>query len=60
MELIVHRVAGLVWGDAAGLAGSRLAIGRDALAAHLLADDRLAGLDLALEVAQQEVNAEKA
>jgi glycine reductase complex component B subunit alpha and beta len=48
LELIVHRVDGLAWGDATGLAAGRLAIGRDALAAHLLEDSRLAAVDLAL------------
>ena len=48
LELIVHPVDGLAWGDATGLSGRTLAIGRDALTAQLLADGRLAGVDLAL------------
>jgi glycine reductase len=48
LELLVHHVRDLRWGDATALRAGVLSVDRAALTAHLLEDPRLAGVDLAL------------
>src|SRR4051812_13170511 len=48
LELLVHHVRDLRWGDATALRAGVLTVDRAALTAHLLEDPRLAGVDLAL------------
>jgi glycine reductase len=48
LEWQVHAVRALRWGAMTGLADGVLTVDREALAAHLLADGRLVGVDLEL------------
>src|SRR4051812_30289967 len=48
LELLVHAIDDLAWGEGTRLDGRTLVVDRDALTAHLLEDGRLAGLELAL------------
>src|SRR3954469_24382683 len=48
LELRVHEVHDLRWGDATALRGGVLSVDRAALSAHLVEDARLASVDLAL------------
>src|SRR3954452_17452574 len=48
LELRVHEIHDLRWGDATALRAGVLTVDQAALSAHLLEDARLAGVDLAL------------
>lgn len=47
LELLIHPVTGLRWGDATRLDGEVLAIGRDDLTRHLLEDPQIVAAELA-------------
>jgi glycine reductase complex component B subunit alpha and beta len=48
LELLVHPVTAVRWGEATALRGATLEVARDDLARHLLEDPRLTGVELEL------------